>query len=125
VAFVFGLCLGRILKGPQDPLSLADAISSGALLAFALFRTGRTNSRSASGETGRKRAREFLWSSISFSVLTLTFGIFASGLIWYLRDFIGTFGTVWLGALTRVAVFRAVTQSALPAANPAVLLRIK
>jgi hypothetical protein len=104
VAFLFGLCFGGTLI-TQDRLYSTGMILSGVFLLFALFWTGRTARRLTTSETAKKCARQFLASCIYFSMLSSTFGIAVSGVIWYSADFIRTFGAVWFGLLTCVAIF--------------------
>ena len=104
VAFLFGLCLGRTLI-MQDRLYFAGMALSGVFLLFALFWTRRTARRLATSETAKNCACQFLWSCLYFSMLSWIFGVAVSGVIWYSADFIRTFGAVWFGLLTCVAIF--------------------
>jgi integral membrane sensor domain MASE1 len=104
VAFLFGLCLGGTLIR-QDRLYFTGMALSGVFLILALLWTGRTARRLATSENAKKCARQFLFSCIYFSMLSWTFGIAVSGVIWYSADFIRTFGAVWFGLLTCVAIF--------------------
>ena len=104
VAFLFGLSLGGTLIR-QDFLYFTGMGLSGVFLIFALFWIRRTARRLATSESAKKCARQFLASCIYFSMLSSTFGIAASGVIWYAADFIRTFGAVWFGLLTCVAIF--------------------
>ena len=104
-AFVLGICTGRALKATQGRVYFSGMAFSGAILICVLLWTGRATRRFATSEEARKRARQFLASCVFFSMLTSTFGIFVSGLIWYSRDFIRIFGAAWFGLLTCVAIF--------------------
>ena len=110
-AFVFGLCCGRLLLLAQDGLSTSASMVSastaffGAVLIFVLFWIRRAVRRRAATETAKEIASQFLWSCIFFSMISSTFGVFVSGLIWYSHDFIRTAGAVWFGLLTCVAIY--------------------
>jgi hypothetical protein len=109
MAFVFGLCLGRTLIKQFDSLYFTGMVLSGALLIFVLFWTRRAvrplaTAKHSTIETARKSARQFLASCFFFTVITATFGVAVSGVVWYSSDFIRTFGVVWFAGLTCVAI---------------------
>ena len=110
VASVFGLYLGRTLIKHFDSWYFTGMVLSGAFLAFVLFWTRRAVRRLATAnhtrsETVRKSARQFLFSCVFFSMISSTFGVAVSSIIWHSSDFIRTFGAVYFGVLTRVAIF--------------------
>jgi magnesium-transporting ATPase (P-type) len=110
VAFVFGLCLGRTSIKQFDSRYFTGMVLSGALLIFALFWTHRAvrplaTAKHSTSEIAKKSARQFLWSCIFFTVISATFGVAVSGIVWYSSDFIRTFGVVWWAVLTCVAIF--------------------
>lgn len=85
-------------------------VLSGALLIFALFRTRRAvrplaTAKHSTSETPKKSARQFLASCIFFTMISSTFGVAVSGVVWYSTGFIRTFGVVWWAGLTCVAIF--------------------
>jgi hypothetical protein len=103
-AFGFGLCLGHTLIKHFDGLYSTGLALSSALLMFVLFSTWRAVRSTTSG-TARKGAGQFLASCIFFSMITSTFGISVSGLLWYSADFLRTFGVVFWAFITCVAIF--------------------
>ena len=110
MAFVFGLCLGHTVIKHFDRLYSTGMVLSGALLIFVLFWTSRAvrplaTAKHSTSETAKKSARQFLVSCICFSMITSTFGVGVSGFIWYFSDYVRTFGVVWWGGLTCVAIF--------------------
>lgn len=77
---------------------------------FVLIWTRRTVRRTATAkhatsEIAKKSARQFVWSCMFFVIISGTFGIAVSGIIWYSSDFVRTFGAIWFGAATCVAIF--------------------
>jgi Na+/melibiose symporter-like transporter len=109
VAFVFGLCLGRTLIKQFDSLYFTGMVFSGALLIFVLFWTRRAvrpsaTAKHSTSETAKKSARQFLASCIFFTMISATFGVAVSSVVWYSSDFIRTFGVVWFAGLTCVAI---------------------
>src|SRR5260370_31459723 len=109
MAFVFGLCLGHTLIKQFDSLYFTGMVLSGALLIFVLFWTRRAvrpldTAKHSTSETARKSARQFPASCFFFTVITATFGVAASGVVWYSSDFIRTFGVICFAGLTRVAL---------------------
>ena len=72
---------------------------------FVLFWTRRAVRRLATGEIANKHAGPFLWSCIFFSMLSFMFGMAVSGYAWFSTDFMRTFGVVFWGAMTAVAIY--------------------
>jgi magnesium-transporting ATPase (P-type) len=110
VAFVFGLCFGRTLIKQFDSLYFTGMVLSGTLLIFVLFWTRRAvrplvTAKHLTSAIAKKSARQFLWSCIFFAVISSTFGVAVSGVVWYSSDFIRKFGAVWWAVLTCVAIF--------------------
>jgi hypothetical protein len=103
-AFVFGLCLGHTLIKHFDGLYFTGVVLSGALLIFALFWTRRAV-RPLATVTAKQSARQFLVSCIFFSMISSTFGIQVSGMVWYGSDFIRTFGVVCWAVFMCAAIY--------------------
>jgi len=109
-AFVLGLCLGHTFIKQFDSLYLTGTVLSGALLIFVLFWTRRAvrplaTAKHSTSEAAKTSARQFLASCIVFSMISATFGIAVSGIVWYASDFIRTFGVVWWAGPSCVAIF--------------------
>jgi len=102
-AFVLGLCLIRAMKH-FDSLDLAGTLLSGGFLLLALLWARRAAMPLATSETARQSARQFQWSCIFLSMLSLGFGIGVAGVIWYSADFVRKFDAAWFGALTCVGI---------------------
>jgi hypothetical protein len=102
--FGVGLCLGHTVIKHFDGLYVTGLSLSSAVLMFVLFSTWRAV-RSTTSETARKSARVFLASCIFFSMITSTFGIAVSGRVWYSADFVRTFGVLFYGFLSCVAIY--------------------
>jgi hypothetical protein len=103
-AFVFGVVLVRTLTH-FDSLYLTVTVLFGASLIADLFWTRREVQRLASSETAKKHASQLLWSCIFFSMLSFMFGMALSGYVWFRTDFMRTFGVVFWGAMTAVAIY--------------------
>ena len=104
-AFACGLFFGCAARPPHSGVCFSATLLSGAILIFVLLRIRRTVKRLATNDTARKSAGQFLASCVFFSLLSSPFGMFVSGLIWYSRDFIRMFGSVWFGLLTCFAIY--------------------
>ena len=107
--FVFGLFGGHTLielgRGRWD---FAEMLLAGGFLIFALLvLLGTRNAVRplATNEAAQKSARQFLFSCAFFGLISSAFGMFVSGLVWYSADFIRTFGAVFWGAITCVAIY--------------------
>jgi hypothetical protein len=102
-SFVFGLFLVRTVER-FDFRYVAGMVLCGAFLVCVLFWTRREVRQFATSETD-KRADQFLWSCLFFSMLSFVFGIAVTALIFYSADFTRTVGAVWFGALTCVGIY--------------------
>jgi len=110
MAFVFGLCLTHTLIKHFDGLYSTLMIFSGASLIFVLLWTCRvvrriTPAQHATSEVARKSARQFLWSCVYFALISSSFGVAVSSVIWHGSDFIRTFGVVFWAIITCVAIY--------------------
>lgn len=103
-AFVFGFFLVRTTKY-LDILDFTAVVLFGAPLLFVQFWTRRAVRQLATSETAKKRATQFLWSCIFFSVLSLMVGVAVSGYVWLSTDFLRKFGVVFWSAMTAVAIY--------------------
>ena len=110
-AFVFGFFLVRTTIRGFDGLYFTVALLSGVAVMFVLFWTYSAIRRLPAGETAKISARQYLWSCIFFSMLSLSFGFAVSGLIWYSTDFLRIFSAIWFGALTCVGIYPVVRDT--------------
>ena len=108
-AFVFGLFSGHtIIERERGRWDFAEMVLAVGFLIFALLvllGTQHAVRPLATSEPPQKSARQFLFSCALFALISSTFGMFVSGLIWYSCDFIRTFGAVFWGAITCVAIY--------------------
>jgi uncharacterized membrane-anchored protein len=100
---MFGLFLVDTSKH-LDSRFVTGMVLSGAFLIFVLFWTRRVVRRLAANEIARKDATQFLWSCIFFSMLSFSFGVAVTGVV-YSADFTRTFLAVWFGALTCLGIY--------------------
>ena len=94
-----------------DNLHLTIGALLGVCLMFVLFWTYRAIRRLPAGETAKISARQYLWSCIFFSMLSLSFGFAVSGMIRYSTDFLRIFSAIWFGALTCVGIYPVVRDT--------------
>jgi len=109
-AFVLGLCLGCTLIRHFGGLYFTGLVLAGAALICVLLWTRHAVRRIAPAkpaptEAAKNSARQFLWSCIFFALISSGFGLAVSSFIWYGSDFIRTFGVIFWGAITCVAIF--------------------
>ncbi|HTS31047.1 MAG TPA: hypothetical protein VMH81_34485 [Bryobacteraceae bacterium] len=109
LAFVFGLCLGRVLIQRLTGSYVGLALS-GASLILAFLWTSRAVRRIGgapypSGDAVRKNRVQFLWSCTFFAMISFALGIAVSSFFWYGPDFIQIFGLVFWCLITCVAIY--------------------
>ena len=107
-AFALGLCAGHVWIQRWDELYAAGMLISGACLTFVLMRTygeGHKLTGSATSDDARKTAGQFVWSCVFFAMISSMFGMSLSGIIWHSADFLRTFGLIFWGVITAVAVY--------------------
>jgi hypothetical protein len=103
-AFVIGLCLVRTIKH-FDGLCFTVMVLFGATLIADLFWTRRQVRSLAASETANKRATQFLWSCIFFSMISLGFGMAVSGFVWFNPDIMRGYSVAFWCAMTVVAIY--------------------
>jgi len=103
-AFVFGMCLVRTIER-FDSRYVTGMVLSGAFLISALFWAWRARRRIAASEAAKKHATQFLWSCISFSMISLVFGMADLSQRKPDTEFMRRFGLVILGGITGAAIY--------------------